>query len=876
MASKKKLLQAAAGSAGGGAALDIPDVFSTFLYDGNHVGNSIENGINLGNDTEERVLLNLSGDTLTDTGPNTLTVSNNSVAVNTSTKKYGTGSLRFNGSATATVTDASLTLGTSDFTIEFWLYLDSLSLKGILNIGNPSDHTDYSIGVYVDANGGITSQYRNTPNNMGAFSTGTATTNMSATTWHHVAIVRHNNTLSAYLDGSVIGTDDITGTTVGWNQLELGTHWGTSGGDDYRFTGYIDDFRLSKKAVYTANFTAPSSAHSTSYTSTTGEGGLVWSKVRSNGFSNALIDTERGVNYYLKSNDTTAQDTSRTDLITSFNSNGYTLGSDGGKWYWNRSGEEYVSWTFRKAPKFFDVQTWTGNGATTQISHSLGSTPGFWLFKRTDATGQWWTGHYDGTTTRLLQLESTSDASTSPHLAWGDFPNNSTVIPPTSTYVTFSEYLNVSGASFVGYFWASHNNDGEFGPDADQDVIKCGSYTGNGSTTGPVVNLGFEPQFLMIKNASTSSDWTILDTMRGLDYSDNDPFLRPNLSNAEAAAFDCANPLATGFQLKATSVMFNTNNDTFIYIAIRRGPLAVPEDATKVFDLDINTQAINSSTPPPRTPFPVDAAIYRNRGSGSSWVLASRLTGSNAVFPNVTTAENNNYMTFDAMDGWGISQSSWEASGDFLFYNWKRAPSYFDVVTYVGNDTAGRTVSHNLGAVPEMMWIKRRNSSGGDWEVYHKDIGNTKYLILNSTAAASTNQYRWNNTTPTESVFTIGTATNVNANGDNFIAYLFATVAGVSKVGSYTGNGTGQNIDCGFSSGARFVLIKKTSNTGDWIVHDSVRGIVSGNDPFLELNTTNAENSNFDVVDPYASGFAVTTFNDWNDDGAEYIFYAIA
>jgi hypothetical protein len=150
---------------------------------------------------------------------------------------------------------------------------------------------------------------------------------------------------------------------------------------------------------------------------------------------------------------------------------------------------------------------------------------------------------------------------------------------------------------------------------------------------------------------------------------------------------------------------------------------------------------------------------------------------------------------------------------------------------------------------------------------------------LNQTIAEFNMGSNWGNEPQvfTSSVFTVGgTSDDFNKSSNNYIAYLFATLAGVSKVGSYTGNGTGQNIDCGFSSGARFVLIKKTSGTGDWIVHDSVRGIVSGNDGFLELNTTNAENSNFDVVDPYASGFAVTTFNDWNENGSSYIFYAIA
>jgi hypothetical protein len=79
---------------------------------------------------------------------------------------------------------------------------------------------------------------------------------------------------------------------------------------------------------------------------------------------------------------------------------------------------------------------------------------------------------------------------------------------------------------------------------------------------------------------------------------------------------------------------------------------------------------------------------------------------------------------------------------------------------------------------------------------------------------------------------------NVNGNGETYISYLFATLAGVSKVGSYTGTAADLNVDCGFSAGARFILIKRTDSTGDWYVWDSARGIVVGNDPYILLNST--------------------------------------
>jgi hypothetical protein len=131
---------------------------------------------------------------------------------------------------------------------------------------------------------------------------------------------------------------------------------------------------------------------------------------------------------------------------------------------------------------------------------------------------------------------------------------------------------------------------------------------------------------------------------------------------------------------------------------------------------------------------------------------------------------------------------------------------------------------------------------------------------------------------PTSSVFTVGTNADVNFGGWTYVAYLFATCAGVSKVGSYTGNGTTQTINCGFTGGARFVLIKATSTTGNWIVADSARGIVAGNDPALYLNSTAAEVTGLDWIDADNSGFVVneTATIAANTNGVSYIFLAIA
>ena len=112
---------------------------------------------------------------------------------------------------------------------------------------------------------------------------------------------------------------------------------------------------------------------------------------------------------------------------------------------------------------------------------------------------------------------------------------------------------------------------------------------------------------------------------------------------------------------------------------------------------------------------------------------------------------------------------------------------------------------------------------------------------------------------------------------NNYLALLFASLDGISKVGSYTGNGAdNRTIDCGFTNGARFVIIKRTDQQAKWFVFDSQRGIVSGNDPYFALDNSDAQVTSADYVEPANAGFAVNSHSDFNANGGNYIFYAVA
>jgi hypothetical protein len=646
---------------------------------------------------------------------------------------------------------------------------------------------------------------------------------------------------------------------------------------------YIED--VFSTYLYTANDTTQTITNGIDLS---GKGGLMWFKTRNTGgagLTHTLVDSARGNNGIFSSLTSAQSALSGGSGTITLNNNGFTI--NGGVYSAqgninNGTSDTLVSWTFRKQPKFFDVVTYTGNGtAGRQISHSLGSTPGFIVVKNTGTSGPAWTCYHQSLgNTQYINLNSTDAAAT-----YG-FWNNT---DPTSTYFVVggnNVENNGNGSSYVAYLFAS--NAGGFGLTGTDNVVTCGSYTGNGSATGPVVTLGYEPQWLLIKSAGSTgaTGWQLTDIMRGMPVGATDALLFPNSSSAEVSVDDRVDPTATGFNITTTNTTHNRSGETYIYIAIRRGPMKTPTDATTVFSpvARSGTGAATNITSPG---FPPDLVFDRNRvnGGGWNWNWFDRLRGAPILSSDNTAAEASasTYVTADwlstTMLGYRIQTSDAinGASSTYSDYALRRAPGFFDEVCYTGTGSA-TTVTHNLGVVPELMIVKTRSTTG-DWVVYSKTTGNNYTLYLDGTVAqVGPSAVAWNNTTPTSSVFTVGTFSDTNASGVTFVAYLFATCPGVSKVGTYTGNGTTQTIDCGFTGGARFVLIKRTDSTGDWYTYDTARGMTTLTDPYLLMNSTAAETATLGSVTTVTTGFAVnaTILAAINTNAATYIFLAIA
>jgi len=449
---------------------------------------------------------------------------------------------------------------------------------------------------------------------------------------------------------------------------------------------------------------------------------------------------------------------------------------------------------------------------------------------------------------------------------------------PTNAVFTLGSNaeVNANNKSYVAYIFAHETG--------SASMIQCGTYEGNGNATGPVINLGWEPQWLLIKNVDATNNWELVDNMRDFRTPKVNVglfALNPN-SNAVEAEGRAYGATATGFSIVDDHADVNANNNTYIYMAIRRPNMATITDATEVFAIDNGNGSDNPSFV---AGFPVDFVLLREIAADDNWQASGRLIQGKHLSPNATATESSNAnYNFANNTSWFSSA----LSSGYYSWMWKRAKGFFDVVSYTGNGTAGNTVAHGLGVAPEMMWVKNRGQTD-DWKVYVSGIthlsengenddgydDNPAVLELNTTEHAGfSSSGVWNHTHPTSTVFTLGDTGATNGSGENLVAFLFATLAGVSKVGSVTHSGSSTDVDCGFSAGARFVLLKETikDTTTGWYIWDSVRGIIGGNDPYIFTNNAVAQVTNTDYIDPLASGFTITgSFTDGN-----YIFYAIA
>lgn len=594
---------------------------------------------------------------------------------------------------------------------------------------------------------------------------------------------------------------------------------------------------------------------------------FVWIKDRTGSFGHRLIDSTTGADKYLESNSTSAQQGAGGAGLTSFDSDGFSLGSGNAH---NANGNDFVAWCWKlnggttssntdgtitstvqaNTRAGFSIVSYTGTFSAATVGHGLSSAPELVIVKNTDSTTNWWTWTKDlGGGDKYLKLNG-SDAVATATSIWDGTVPTSTVFS-----VANDSGSNGSGNEIIAYCFHSVSG-----------YSKIGSYTGTGGT-GNIVETGFEPAFVMTKKTSGTSHWAMFDNKRNTS-NPRINFLRANLADAEQTdptnyAIDF---FSNGFQWNGNGNDGNINGETYIYIAFASEASTAP-----TLPDSFNTTTYTGS--PLGTPYSVTGIGFRPdfvwikcRGTAHQHYIVDTLRGpAGRISSSSSTGDPayspNEFQSFDS-DGYtliptsGGGRTAYDLAGGYVGWAWKANPipsiltdgtiqsivsanqaAGFSIVKYTGNGVQGATVAHGLGSAPDIIIIKDLSSSEV-WLVGNSESGWTKAMHLDLTNADNASNLYWDDTAPTSSVFSLGaTGSSYNVNGNQYIAYCWYSISGFSKIGSYTGTGTGTNqlINTGFASS--WVMIKDASAGGSWFIIDSDRG----GSKSLKANATDTE-----------------------------------
>ena len=627
---------------------------------------------------------------------------------------------------------------------------------------------------------------------------------------------------------------------------------------------------------------------------------LVWIKQRDTAVENHnWYDSTRGVRNFIVSNSTAANVLGSVNRLNAFGADGFTVGSDNEI---NDSGSKYVAWCWKanggttssnsegnvtstvqaNTKGGFSIVKWTGDANnTTTVGHGLNSAPELIISKNLDtAAADGWPVFTTSIGNDHTLFLNTTAVKTSTGGTWGS-------TSPTSTVFTVQDNAanNQSGNEIIAYCF--HSVAG---------YSKIGSYTGNASDSGPIINTGFEPAWLMIKISDGSGDgWFIVDNKRDTS-NPRDIRLFANSTAVEASEPGAQVDFFTnGFQIRGSGGgqgQVNASGSTYLYIAFA----ATSSTPTLADSFNANT-------------YDGSDTIRSIAGLGFSpnfvWIKRSNGTEDHAWFDtlrgpeqmissNLTAADyttTNAVSSFDA-DGWTTAGNG--ATNDlgntYVSYNWKATSSPaintdgtetssvaanqaagFSIIKFTtpSSPSGSTTVGHGLGTTPDAIFLKRTDGVE-DWYVYHTAMGLNKGMNINSTSSPGT--YTNLFSIVNDTVFCPSWTLSGNQNA---IAYAFKSIAGYSHFGSYVGDGlTGQAVTTGFAP--NFVLIKSTVGADNWRLYDTARGITAGG--YLEPNNQDGDNtSNAPGMTITSTGWEITAggvaIGD-NVAGNEYIYFA--
>ena len=660
---------------------------------------------------------------------------------------------------------------------------------------------------------------------------------------------------------------------------------------------------------------------------------LVWLKSRNATYSNYLFDSVRGATKRLSSDSSSAEDTA-SGAVTSFNSDGFSLGSgDAGS---NNNGTSFVAWCWdagsstvsntngtinsqvRANPATgFSIVSYTGTGAVATVGHGLASVPEMVICKRRNTAGGGWIIYHSGVAsdaeTYYMFLNS-SAAAVDLNTVWNDTAPSSTVFT-LGTNAT----ANLSSEPNVAYCFA--------------DVAgyqKISSYTGNGSTTGPIVDVGFEPAFVLIKRTDSARNWVIFDNTRN-PVNQRNLSLEPTVYDAEYNNTTAIDFLSNGFQPKSSGPSWNASGGNYIYLAI-----ADTRDAKFNFDASGNknnwtANNINSSSSGDTTYDLMSDVPTLTDTDTANFAVINPLNSSTTTVPTTSNANLRIVGTANTYQGMYMSMAI-PSTGKWYFeytYETKQgaggnqqtlitpSPSLSgsgatsDSTTLYGlysnsNYQYGSTGQTDLGIAAvagntQMVaydsdtgklwwgyngtWFLSGNPSAGTSPLATQTASIEKYIANVTYGTGGTTSYNFGQrpfayTPPTGfkklNTFNLPDST-ITDGSEHFVTALYSGSGGVRSIDNTITDSSGVETGEAIKFSPDFTWIKARNSGSYHVLQDSVRGPTA----YLSSNTTAVENSNtsYDWFRSFDSnGFTVsyytttggTTTNEWNHSGYTY------
>ena len=707
-------------------------------------------------------------------------------------------------------------------------------------------------------------------------------------------------------------TGAITGT-AGSVSASTTTTFSITATDDENQTSSARSFNITVTPDIPSNHFTPviwsGNGSSTRSISTGFESDMIWIKSRNYTNNHFLIDSIRdkdgGTTYEnVYPNLTSAQ--ANDSGITAIGSTSFTTGNarfasnDWVAWAWKAGGAAVsntdgtiTSQVSVNNTLGFSIAKYAGNGISgATYGHGLDAAPELVLNKVIDYNQSWWAFTPTLGANKFMQLNTAAAATTDSDYYYSVSSSLFTLNGPGNPPA-----LNQSSKNYITYNFTSKPG-----------FSKVGTYTGN-TTNLPIVSIGFEPAFLMIKAATITDSWFMVDNKRETSNPRGDR-LFANSSAAEASEPGAqVNFLNGGFQITGSgggAGQTNSNGATYLYLAFAADPSTTTPSLANSFATELYTG--NGGTKTVTTGFKTDLVWLKSKTASYPPYMADSVRGTLKVLrssgkdaQSTGTGVSSFGSTSFNVTGGGENQSG----GNYVSWNWKAGgpPSIntdgtltslvsanqaagFSILQWNGNGTVGATVGHGLNAVPELFITKNIAATNLNWATYNVTTGNSARLTLNESAAVNNGRIEWNNTTPTASVVTFSDHPCVNSSGVSYIGYAFTSIPGYSKVGTYSWSGTSYTAGTmvtglGFTPG--LVIIKRINDVGNWFIFDNKR--VSGTQSYaLYINSTSAEvSTGYQGIILDADGFSagagadgnVTGSQGLNENGGTYIYLAI-